>query len=116
MFFIYLYRVIIIAISLYFITTRSKAFFKKESGQTIYKLLITIFVWTGVSFVIIFSSKVSSFTREIGFGENFNTLIFMTFVVVFIIIFKLLSVIERIERSITDMVRKEALKDLKIKK
>lgn len=87
-------------------------FFKKERTQTGFKLLITIIVWGGVLFTSLFPVTVHNLSRSLGLGDNLNTLIFFGFVVVFIVLFKLLSSIEKLERSLTDIVRKEALKDV----
>jgi hypothetical protein len=42
-----------------------------------------------------------------------NSIILMGFVIVFLILLRMLSIIERIERNITDLVRRDALEDLK---
>jgi hypothetical protein len=51
-----------------------------------------------------------------GLGENLNTLIFIGFVAVFVMIFKIINIIERIEKNISEIVRKEALGHLEDKK
>lgn len=111
-----LIQIILALISLYFLLNRIIRFARKERTQTGFKLVVTLVVWGGVLFTSLFPVTVHTFSRSLGFGDNLNTLIFFGFVVVFIVIFKLLSSIEKLERGLTDIVRKEALKDLLIKK
>jgi hypothetical protein len=87
-------------------------FIWKEKTQTFFKLVTTLIVWGGVLYTSLFPKEVHSLSTRMGFGENLNTLIFFGFVVVFVIIFRLLAVIERTESQLTDLVRKIALKDL----
>jgi len=91
-------------------------FLKREQSQTFFKLFNTLFIWGGI-FAFTLSPDLShSVTRALGFGENLNTLIFLGFVVIFLVITKILRVIERIERNISEIVRKEALSIIEKKK
>ena len=100
-------------IALFFLGNRIIRFLRKERSQTGFKLIMTLFVWGGVLFTSLFPVTVHNLSRALGFGDNLNTLIFFGFVMVFVILFKLLASIENMERNITEVVRKEALKDLK---
>jgi len=94
------------------IISRIIRFIKKEQGQTFFKLAMTIGVWSSISYTALFPSQIHALSRQIGFGENLNTLIFFGFVVVFVILFRLLSILEKNERLLTEIIRKQALKDL----
>ncbi|PIY69230.1 hypothetical protein COY90_01720 [Candidatus Roizmanbacteria bacterium CG_4_10_14_0_8_um_filter_39_9] len=103
---------VLVLISLFFLGNRIIKYIRKERTQTVFKLLLTLIIWGGILFTSLFPALVHAISRNIGLGENMNTLIFFGFVVVFVILFKLLSSFESLERQLTEIVRKEALKDL----
>ena len=109
-------QVVLSAISVYFLMNRFIRFIRREKTQTGFKLVMTLTVWGGVLFTSLFPTVVHRLSQTLGFGENLNPLIFFGFVIVFIVLFKLLSSIEHLERNLTEIVRKEALKDLIVKK
>lgn len=109
-------QLLLVIVSAFYILNRIIRFFRKERTQTGFKLITTLLVWGGILYTSLFPESVHDFSRRLGFGENLNTLIFFGFVVILIILFRLLSSIENLERSVTDIVRKEALKDLMTKK
>jgi len=92
---------ILLIFSVYSIVDRIIRFIRKEQNQSVFKLVATIFIWGGISYIALFPI------------HNSNTLIFFGFIVVFFILFRLLSILEKNERLLTEIIRKEALKDLK---
>ena len=96
-------QIILAIIASYFLLNRTMRFMRKERTQTGFKLITTCIVWGGVLFTSLFPTEVHNLSRRLGFGENLNTLIFFGFVVVFIVLFKLLSSIEKLEKSLTDI-------------
>lgn len=107
-----IYQIILGLIALTFIINGVLKFFKKEQGQTFFKFFITIFIWGSIFIFAIFPKLSHMLSQKIGLGENLNTLIFIGFVVVFAILFKMLNVLERTERNVSEIVRKEALSKL----
>lgn len=103
---------ILLFFSFYSIWKRLAAFIRKEQGQSFFKLLMTISIWGGISYTAFFPEKIRLLSQQLGFGESLNTLIFFGFVIVFIIIFRLIAIIEKMEKSTTEIVRKEALKEI----
>ena len=111
MFDVPLYRLFIAFLALYFIAVRLWKFIRKERSQSFFKLLTFLVVWTGVLIFSLFPNLALTLSIKLGLAENLNPLIFIGFIVTFVVIFKLLSIIEKIERNITEIVRKQALKD-----
>ena len=103
------YQIGLALISLIIIVQRIIRFIRREHAQSIFKLFTVIFVWGGIGAIALFPSIAHFIRSTFGFGENFNTMIFIAFVILFVLFFKILSIIEKIENSITEIVRKEAL-------
>jgi hypothetical protein len=90
----------------------AKEFFKRESGQTFLKFTVRVIVWGGMAVVAIFPNSTMIFAKLIGIEGNINAVILTGFLLVFLLIFKLLSAIEKIEQNISELTRKEALSHL----
>lgn len=99
-----------------FIFSTFVKFMKRENRQTIFKLLATSFVWISIALFALFPAATHLISERLGFGESLNTLIFIGFVIVFVILFKIINMIERTERNISEIVRKEALDKIVVKK
>jgi hypothetical protein len=104
--------IIFSCIAVFVIISRFTRFMRKEQGQTIFKLVMTVIVWGSISYISLFPAHLRFISRSLGFGENLNTFIFFGFVGIAVILFRLLAIVEKLERQLTDIVRKNALKDL----
>ncbi len=88
-------------------------FIKKETSQSFFKTISTVLIW-GIIFIIsLFPDFAYLISGKLGMGTSLNTLIFFGFVIVFMILFRILSIIEVLERQITILTREIALKDKK---
>lgn len=110
-----LYQIILLIISLIFLFSSITKFFRREKSQTIFKLISAILIWGAVLVFSIFPELTHSISKKLGLGENLNTLIFIGFVILFMIVFKIINILERIERNISEIVRKEALEKIERK-
>jgi hypothetical protein len=108
-----MYQIMLAVIACCIIFARTMRFLKREHTQSVFKFLTFVFVWGSIAAVALFPGIAHWIRRTFGFGENFNTLIFIAFVILFSLFFRLLTIIERIENSITEIVRKEALTKVK---
>lgn len=109
------YQIILAIIAIIFLLTGLVKFAGQQRSQTFFKFIVTLIVWGGILMFSVSPRTSYTVSELLGLGQNLNTLIFIGFVVIFIIIFRLLNVIERLERNISEIVRKEALEKLNTK-
>lgn len=107
-----LYQVVIVGISSVMLFQGIKEFVKRETGQTFLKLMVRLIVWGGMALVAVYPDFTTLMARLIGIEDNINAVILTGFLLIFLIIFKLLSAIEKIEQNISELTRKEALSEL----
>ena len=106
---IHLYQVIVVAISSVMLYLGTKEFINRESGQTLLKLSVRLAVWGGMGLIAIYPDFTLVIARIMGVVDNFNAVVLMGFLMVFLMLFKLLSAIEKIEQNVSEISRKEAL-------
>jgi len=107
---IHLYQVVVLAISAVMLATGIKDYFHRETGQTFLKLLVRIIVWGGMALVAVYPAFTMLVARIIGIQDNMNAVVLSGFLLVFLMLFKLLSAIEKIEQNVSELTRKEALR------
>ncbi|MFH0780835.1 MAG: DUF2304 domain-containing protein [Pseudomonadota bacterium] len=109
---IHLYQIAILCISSVMLFQGGREFFKRETGQTFLKFVVRLIVWGGMGLIAIYPNSTIIFAKMIGIEGNINAVILTGFLLVFLLIFKLLSAIEKIEQNISELTRKEALSHL----
>lgn len=113
---LHLYQLLVFIISIIMIYSGTVSFLKGKSGQNFYKLSIRIFVWGGMMLIAIFPQFTNILANLIGLEGNINAVILTGFLLIFLMIFKLLSAIERLEQQMTEVIRKDAINNSKINK
>ena len=108
---IHLYQIVVIAVAAVMLVTGIKEFIHRETGQTWLKLLVRLVVWGGMALIAVYPEFTSWLARIIGIVDNMNAVIMTGFLLVFLLIFKLLSAIEKIEQNISELTRKDALRE-----
>ena len=108
----HVYQIVITVIAVFMIYQGVDNFIKGKNHPTILKLLIRIIVWGWMAAVALFPTITITLANVIGIEGNLNAVILTGFILVFLMIFKLLAAIERVESQISDLTCKEALKDL----
>jgi hypothetical protein len=108
----HLYQLVILLVSAFMIYQGINNYIKGKSGQTFYKLMIRIIVWGGMTTIAIFHGFTNFLAGIIGLEGNINAVILTGFLLIFLMIFKLLSSIERLEQQISEVTRKDAIKEI----
>lgn len=107
-----IFQIFLAGIALSYIAAGAMRFFGGVYRQTLFRFLMGTALWSAVLVFSLFPDLSHFVSLKLGFGDNLYTLIFIGFVLVFIALFKLLAAVERLEQSITGIVRKEALSRL----
>lgn len=109
---VFFFRIAMTAVACGFLFDAWLKFIRRENSQTIFKLFAKNLIWIGIIVFSLFPQATHNISQKLGFGESLNTFIFIGFVVVFMIVFKIITMIERIEKNISEMVRNESLNNL----
>lgn len=107
------YQIIILLLSSFMIWQGGSKYLKHEDGQTLLKFSIRVLVWGGMAAIATFPNVSNQVAAFIGIEGNINAVILVGFILVFLIVFKLLSAIETIEQRLSIIVRDCALTELK---
>jgi len=111
----HLYQIAITLVAAFMIFQGVSRYLKDHGGQTFMKLFVRLTVWGGMAVIALFPNFTNFFAGLIGMQGNVNAVILTAFLLIFLMIFKLLSAIERLEQNISELTRKESLKEIKKK-
>lgn len=107
------YQIVVVLIALFMIYLGVNKYLRHQATQTFLKLAVRIVVWGGMATVAAFPDVTNTLADFIGIEGNINAVVLIGFLLVFLIIFKILSVVERIEQEISTITRDDALDELK---
>lgn len=109
---LHLYQVVILILTGFMLYQGVSDYMRGKNHQTILKLGVRIIVWGGMATIVLFPNFSNVLAELIGIQGNVNAVILTGFILVFLMIFKLLSAIERLEQQVTLFTRNDALKKL----
>lgn len=104
-----LYQFIVSALSLTMIAFGIERYLRGGKGQTLLKLMVRLIVWGGMLTIALWPRITYDLAGLLGIEGNVNAVMMIAFLLIFLLIFKILSVIERIEYQITILTRDKAL-------
>ena len=109
---IHIYQILVSAIAVLMIYQGISNFIKGKKSQSFLKVSARIIIWGGMALIAIFPELTNIIANLIGMQGNVNAVILTGFIFVFLLIFKLLNAIEKLEQNISELTRKDSLKDL----
>ncbi|MBP6975526.1 MAG: DUF2304 domain-containing protein [Candidatus Moranbacteria bacterium] len=107
-----LYQIVIGIIAIFMIHQGGKDYLRGGNNQTFIKFFVRVVVWGGMTAIVIFPNLTNLTAEIIGIQDNVNAAILAGFILVFLMVFKLLSAIERLEQQISILTRKDALLEI----
>lgn len=106
------YQIAVAGISVIMMYQGLQRYIKGKSSQTFLKLAVRFIVWGSMAAIAIFPDLSNIIAGVIGIEGNVNAVILTGFLLVFLIIFKLLSAIEKLEQDISVLTRKDSLEEI----
>ena len=109
---IQLYQIGVLTLSAVMLFFSIRGFIIREPGQTLFKFLVRLAVWGGLGVIAIYPNLTRVIAHFMGIEDNINAVILIGFIFTLLVVFKLLSAIDKIEQNVSELTRKIALKDL----
>ncbi len=110
------YQVAVVLVSLTMIAFGAQKFFQRRPQQSFLKFGVRVLVWGGLAMLALYPNLADQVAEFIGIGDNISALVVIGFLFTFLMIFKILSIIERIEQDISTITRRKALDEFEERK
>lgn len=110
---LHLYQIAVTLVSAFMIFQGLQNYIKGKQGQTFIKLFVRVAVWGGMAMIAIYPKATNILADIVGLKGNINAVILVGFIFIFLMIFKLLSAIEKLEQQITEVTREKSLKEIR---
>lgn len=84
----------------------------KQDVITIVEALLWSVLWIAAGVVVLLPQTATLVANFFGVGRGSDFVVYGSVVTLFVLVFKVFISLDRVERKITDLVRKDALRDL----
>lgn len=106
-------EVIVLIVSIGFIISGIYNYLTLRNRFSLIRLLFTLIIWGGILTLLLFPDTSFVLARYVGLQNNINALVFLGFVVVFFLQFRLFSSAEKNEQELSRFIRAQALREFK---
>ncbi|MEK6874601.1 MAG: DUF2304 family protein [Nanoarchaeota archaeon] len=101
---------------IFFLFAWSRAVLRFKDGKIgIQEFVSWTILWIGIGTIVILPQTVAFFSKIVGIQRPIDLFVYGSIIILFYLIFKIYVKLEGVERNITIMVRKEALRNVKHK-
>ncbi|MDD2807033.1 MAG: DUF2304 family protein [Patescibacteria group bacterium] len=108
--------IIKIFIILFIIFVLSRTFIRfRAKDITIQELVIWSIFWSSVAIATLIPRQTDALARMVGVARGADLLVYISIIVLFFVVFKIVVKLEKISRDITKIVRHQALNDKEYK-
>jgi hypothetical protein len=105
------YQIIIFVLAAVLFLRTLLLFIKRR--KTFRELLLALFIWGNIGLIGLYPNITKLVAKLTGFQEGINALFVVCIIILFYVVLGLLLKFDKMENSITKLVRQQALKDLK---
>jgi hypothetical protein len=76
--------------------------------------LVWSVLWIGAAVIVLLPQTTTTVAHIFGVGRGVDFILYTSVVILFVLVFKIFVTLERIERTFTELIRREALKDIPV--
>ncbi|MCC7357373.1 DUF2304 family protein [Candidatus Uhrbacteria bacterium] len=85
----------------------------KEQAIGFREAVLWTILWVTAAMIILLPQTTTTIANILGVGRGVDVILYASVILLFIALFRLHVIVERLERKLTDIVRAEALRDIK---
>ncbi len=74
--------------------------------------LVWSVLWIGATIIVLLPQTTTTVAHIFGVGRGVDFILYTSVVILFVLVFKIFITLERLERTFTELIRREALKDI----
>ncbi|MCX6740118.1 MAG: DUF2304 family protein [Candidatus Parcubacteria bacterium] len=83
----------------------------KDKNISLQELILWTIFWFAVAFLVLFPDVTSYAANMVGVGRGVDLVIYISILILFYLMFRALVKLDKVEKDVTKVVRKEALED-----